>query len=189
MHRNTSVICIWVQITLIIESSALTECCYVFLRAAVGVWNSNPLQYSCLENPMDRGAWRATVHGVTKSRTRLRMHTCCVFRVDSLDKVVGRKVYRDPPGWSPGFWPKQGRLETTDFGVVGTLEMGGWLTRTARTASKEWPLCNFAQRPWDSHMVLKKKSLFCFTRSKSKLSEAENYAKLIKSQIGVSSQI
>ena len=28
-----------------------------------------PLQYSCLENPMDRGAWRATVHGVAKSRT------------------------------------------------------------------------------------------------------------------------
>ena len=33
--------------------------------------NGNPLQYSCLENPMDRGAWWATVHGVTKSRTRL----------------------------------------------------------------------------------------------------------------------
>ena len=31
--------------------------------------NDNPLQYSCLENPMDRGAWRATVHGVTKSWT------------------------------------------------------------------------------------------------------------------------
>jgi len=31
----------------------------------------NPLQYSCLENPMDRGAWRATVCGVTKSQTRL----------------------------------------------------------------------------------------------------------------------
>ena len=30
-----------------------------------------PLQYSCLENPMDRGAWRATVQGVTKSWTRL----------------------------------------------------------------------------------------------------------------------
>ena len=29
----------------------------------------NPLQYSCLENPMDGGAWWATVHGVTKSRT------------------------------------------------------------------------------------------------------------------------
>ena len=32
----------------------------------------NPVQYSCLENPMDRGAWRATVHGVVKSRTRLK---------------------------------------------------------------------------------------------------------------------
>ena len=31
----------------------------------------NPLQYSCLENPMDRGAWWAAVHGVTKSQTRL----------------------------------------------------------------------------------------------------------------------
>ena len=32
---------------------------------------ANPLQYSCLENPMDGGAWWATVHGVAKSRTRL----------------------------------------------------------------------------------------------------------------------
>ena len=36
-----------------------------------GGGHGNPLQYSCLENPMDRGAWRAAVHGVTKSRTRL----------------------------------------------------------------------------------------------------------------------
>ena len=34
--------------------------------------HGNPLQYSCLENPMDRGAWRATVHGVTKRRTQLK---------------------------------------------------------------------------------------------------------------------
>ena len=33
---------------------------------SLGVGNGNPLQYSCLGNPMDRGAWRATVHGVTK---------------------------------------------------------------------------------------------------------------------------
>ena len=37
-----------------------------------GEGNGNPLQYSCLENPVDRGAWWATVHGVAKSRTRLR---------------------------------------------------------------------------------------------------------------------
>ena len=36
-----------------------------------GEGNGNPLQYSCLENPMDRGAWWATVHGVAKSQTRL----------------------------------------------------------------------------------------------------------------------
>ena len=36
-----------------------------------GEWNDNPLQYSCLENPMDRGVWRATVHGAAKSRTLL----------------------------------------------------------------------------------------------------------------------
>ena len=34
--------------------------------------NGNPLQYSCLENPMDRGAWWATVHRVTKSQTLLK---------------------------------------------------------------------------------------------------------------------
>ena len=36
-----------------------------------GVGNVNPLQYSCLENSVDRRAWQATVHGVAKSRTRL----------------------------------------------------------------------------------------------------------------------
>ena len=37
-----------------------------------GGGHGNPLQYSCLENPMDRGAWWATVHGVAKSKTRLK---------------------------------------------------------------------------------------------------------------------
>ena len=38
-------------------------------RRSPGGGHGNPLQYSCLENPMDRGAWWATVHGVTKSQT------------------------------------------------------------------------------------------------------------------------
>ena len=41
-------------------------------RRSPGEENGNPLQYSCLENPMDRRAWQATVHGVTKSWTWLR---------------------------------------------------------------------------------------------------------------------
>ena len=42
--------------------------------------NGNPLQYSCLENPIDRGTWWATVHGVAKSLTRLeRLSTHAFF--------------------------------------------------------------------------------------------------------------
>ena len=36
-----------------------------------GGGNGNPFQYSCLENPMDRGAWQAVIHGVAKSQTQL----------------------------------------------------------------------------------------------------------------------
>ena len=39
---------------------------YLYLISP-GEGNGNPLQYSCLENPIDRGAWQATVHGVAKS--------------------------------------------------------------------------------------------------------------------------
>ena len=45
------------------------------LRRSPGVGNGNPLQYSCLGNPMNRGAWWATVHGVAKSQTRLSICT------------------------------------------------------------------------------------------------------------------
>ena len=40
-----------------------------------GEGNDKPFQYSCLENPVDRGAWQATIHGVAKSRTRLSYFT------------------------------------------------------------------------------------------------------------------
>ena len=40
-----------------------------------GVGNGSPFQYSCLENPMDRGAWQTTIHGIAKSWTWLRTHT------------------------------------------------------------------------------------------------------------------
>ena len=42
------------------------------LGRSPGGGHGNPLQYSCLENPMDRGAWRATVHRVAKSWTQLK---------------------------------------------------------------------------------------------------------------------
>ena len=47
------------------------------LKRSPGEGNGNPLQCSCLENPMDRGAWRAAVHGVAKGQTQpsTHMHT------------------------------------------------------------------------------------------------------------------
>ena len=55
-----------------------------------GEGNGNPLQYSCLESPMDRGAWWATVHGVAESRTRLSDETTTTWC-----KIVRRVVKRD----------------------------------------------------------------------------------------------
>ena len=60
--------------------------------------NDNPLQYSCLENPIDRGAWPTTVHRVAKSRTRLKrlnMHSLVkrtrITRLTSCSSVHWRK--------------------------------------------------------------------------------------------------
>ena len=50
------------------------------LGRSPGGRHGDPLQYSCLENPVDRGAWQAMAHRVTKSRTllkRLSSHACC----------------------------------------------------------------------------------------------------------------
>ena len=46
------------------------------LGRSPGGGQGNPLQYSCLENPMDRGAWQVTLHGVAKRRAWLKGHTC-----------------------------------------------------------------------------------------------------------------
>ena len=49
-----------------------------------GEGNGNPLQYSCLENPMDGGAWYAIVHGVAKSQTQLSDFTWSWYTLNHL---------------------------------------------------------------------------------------------------------
>ena len=56
-----------------------------FSLSCTGEGNGNPLQYSCLENAMDGGAWLAAVHGVMKSRTRLSDFT---FHFHALEKAM-----------------------------------------------------------------------------------------------------
>ena len=56
--------------------------------------HGNPLQYSCLENTMDRGAWWATVHGVAKSWTWLKqlgMHAHIKYTIDSYKRLIEKK--------------------------------------------------------------------------------------------------
>ena len=52
-----------------------------------GGGDGNPLQPSCLENPMDRGAWRATVHGVAESQTRRKRLTTLVLCIFCLVQI------------------------------------------------------------------------------------------------------
>ena len=61
--------------------------------------NGNPVQYSCLENPMDRGAWRATVQGVAKSWTCLKHLSTHLLPEGVLESVAGhtQSTSQNPP--------------------------------------------------------------------------------------------
>ena len=79
----------------------------LFLREG----NGTPLQYSCLENPMDGGAWCAAVHGVTRSRTRLSDFTF-TFHFHALEKEMATHssvlAWRTPGTGEPGGLPSKG---------------------------------------------------------------------------------
>ena len=70
-----------------------------------GEGNGTPLQYSCLENPMDGGTWWAAVHGVAKSQTRLRDFTF-TFLFHALEKEMATHssvlAWRIPGTGEPG---------------------------------------------------------------------------------------
>ena len=105
-----------------------------------GEGNGTPLQYSCLENPMDRGAWWAAVCGVTKSRTRLSDFTF-TFHFHALGKEMATHssvlAWRIPGTGEPSGLPSMGLHRVghdwSDFVVVATfittcnLELESWV--------------------------------------------------------------
>ena len=74
-------------------------------RQAFGEGNGTPLQYSCLENPMNGGAWKAAVHEVTEGRIRLSNFTF-TFHVHALEKEMATHssvlTWRIPGTGEPG---------------------------------------------------------------------------------------
>ena len=91
----------------------------VLLVGFPGEGNGNPLQYSCLENPMDRGAWKAAVHGVSEGRTRLSDFTF-TFHFHALEKEMA--THSSVLAWR----------------IPGTGETGGLLSVGSQRVEHDW---------------------------------------------------
>ena len=89
------------------------------VRHNFGEGNGTPLQYSCLENPMDRGAWWAAVHGITKSRTWLS-NFFFTFHFPSLEKEMA--THSSILAWR----------------IPGTGEPGGLLSLRSHRVGHDW---------------------------------------------------
>ena len=110
------------------------------LGRSPGAENGNALQYSCLENPMDRGAWWARVHSVANSRAWLKqfsMHTCkkvrglqeaLVLSCEVLGKHKQRTGRRETDSWRAAYLSA---LSLTPVWVVNTFHRSGQAFRSA----------------------------------------------------------
>ena len=102
------------------------------LRRFSGGGNGNPLRYSCLENPTDRGAWWATFHGVPKSQTRLRggaQHTHIYSTWNSVLVRAGAAKWPHPgspaPDSLPGNFRRMPSASADSAGQQGPLTPPG----------------------------------------------------------------
>ena len=98
-----------------VSENALKGGWYEIMRGSVycGEGNGTPLQYFCLENPVDGGAWWAAVHGVAKSRTRLSDFTFTFLH--------WRRKWQPTPVFSPG--ESQGRGSPVSRRLWGRTEL------------------------------------------------------------------
>ena len=102
---------------------------YLFLTEKAREGNGTPLHYSCLENPMDGGAWWAAVHGVAKSRTWLSDFTF-TFHFHALEKEMATHSsvldWRIPGKAEPGGQPSVGshrvRQDWSDLAAAATAK-------------------------------------------------------------------
>ena len=109
-----------------------THICYfwIYLTLWFGEGNGTPLQYSCLENPMDGGAWWAAVHGVAKSRARLSDFTF-TFHFHALEKEVATHS-------SILAWTIPGTGEPDGLPTMGSRRVGHDWSDLAAAAAALW---------------------------------------------------
>ena len=100
---------------------------WIYLQGSNGEGNGTPLQYSCLENPMDRRAWLAAVYGVTQSRTWLS-DFIFTFHFHALEKEMATHssvvAWRIPGRGEPGGLPSMGSHRVRhDWSDLAAMEM------------------------------------------------------------------
>ena len=137
------------------ENTCLSSSRAVFFKVTLafylGEGNGTPLEYSCLENPMDGGAWQATVHGVTTNRIPLS-HFTFTFHFHALEKEMATHssvlAWRIPgtgePGGLPSMESHRVRHDWSDL-ATAVLYLGVMDTRFL-LCRKNLELCPFLQK-------------------------------------------
>ena len=130
-------------------------------RRSPGGGHGNPLQYSCLENPMDRGAWRATVHGVAKSQTRLKqlsMHACTgdsgISRLQVVWNFLGHHLQfhlsdcTTSPCSLPGtnVHEAQNILSNSGLPITSAVDLEDAAKKAVASVAKKWCLALIVQK-------------------------------------------
>ena len=167
-------------------------------HASPGVGNDDLLQYSCLENPVDREAWWTTVHGVTKSRTWLsdwthtHTHKVCSnfskpgfsstwtmnFQMFKLDLEKAEEPEINLPT-STGSLKEQESSRKTSASLTRPKPLTDWITTNCWKFFKRWEYQTTWSASWEICMQVKKHQLELDTEQKTGSKSGKEYVKAV----------